>query len=312
MPQTFFVGIDVSKKHLDVASTPNGELFRIKNSPSEIENLVVRLKSTTVPERIVVEATGGVERTLVISLAEAGLPVVVINPRQVRDFAKATGKLAKTDKIDAMILARFASAINPELRPIKDVASQELSDHVSRRRQLVSMIVQEKNRWSRAPKGRIRADIQDHISYLKKQLDQLNDDINKIVQDLYPEKVELLSTVPGVGPATIAALVAYLPELGELSGRKIAALAGTAPFNRDSGSHIGQRSIWGGRRSLRTMLYMATISATRCNYKIREFYLRLIAAGKRPKVAITACMRKLITILNAMVKQQKPWQASAV
>ena len=310
MSQSFFVGIDVSKKRLDVAFTPNNEFFSITNSQKEIEPLIERLKAS-LPQRIVLEATGGLERPLALCLAEAGLPVVVVNPRQVRDFARATGQLAKTDKIDAKVLARFALAISPELRPIKDAACQELSDHVGRRRQIVFMITQEKNRWARAPQGRIRADIQNHIKFLKEQLDQLNGDIQEILKTLYPDKVELLSTVPGVGPTTIAALIAYLPELGTLSNRKAAALVGTAPLNRDSGSRTGTRSIWGGRRALRQMLYMATISAIRCNHKIREFYLRLTAAGKKPKVAITACMRKLVTILNTMVKQQKCWQPSA-
>jgi len=311
MSQPFYVGIDVSKKSLDVAFSENNEFFSITYASKEIETLVQRLRSAA-PGKIVLEATGGIERDLVVALAEADLPVVVVNPRQVRDFARATGRLAKTDKIDAKVLAHFASAINPDLRPVKDVACQRLTDHVSRRRQIVGMIAQEKNRLARAPKGRIRADIQDHIDYLKKQLGPLDNDIQNIIKTLYPDTVELLMTVPGVGPATTAAIIAYLPELGKLDRRKVAALVGTAPFNRDSGSRSGARSIWGGRRSLRTMLYMATISATRCNYKIKEFYARLIAAGKKPKVAITACMRKLITILNAMVKQQKPWQPSAV
>jgi transposase len=311
MSQPMFVGIDVSKKRLDVAFSENDEFLSIKYSPDEIEKLVNRLKSP-VPQRIVLEATGGIERDLVLSLAQAGLPVVAVNPRQVRDFARATGHLAKTDKIDAKVLARFASAINPDLRPIKDVACQELSDHVSRRRQIVRMIAQEKNRWARAPKGRIRADIKEHIDYLKKQLEPLDADIQRMIKTLYPDTIKLLRSFPGIGPATTAAIVANLPELGKLDHRKLSALVGTAPFNRDSGSRSGTRSIWGGRKSLRTMLYMATISAIRCNYKIKDFYARLIAAGKKPKVAITACMHKIIIILNAMVKHQKPWEAKTV
>ena len=246
-------------------------------------------------------------------MAEAQLPVVVINPRQARDFARATGELAKTDKVDAQILSRFAEAIKPPQRPIKDAERRQLSDQVTRRRQIVGMISQERNRLCRAS-AQVRKDIELHIAYLKERLDQSNKDIEKIIKasSLNRETAELLGTVPGIGPVTIASFIAFCPELGNLNRRQIAKLVGTAPLNRDSGPKTGPRCIWGGRKTLRNQLYMATVSAISCNYKIREFYLRLSAAGKKPKVAITACMRKLLTIVNVIVKEQKPWQLSAV
>jgi transposase len=310
MAQPLFVGIDVSKARLDVAL--GDQFFSIQHTEEEMSHLVEKLKSAS-PQLIVLEASGALERPLVAYLAEAGLPVVVVNPRQVRDFARATGKLAKTDKIDAHILARFAEAIKPEQRPLKEAERQQLADMVARRKQIVGMISQEKNRLLRAS-VRVRPDIEHHLAYLKERLDGSNKDIEKHIKatPVYQELVELLSTVPGVGPVTCASFIAWCPELGLIENRKLAALIGTAPLNRDSGSRSGTRCVWGGRKQLRNQLYMATVAAIRFNYKIREFYLRLKAAGKRPKVAITACMRKLLTILNAMVKRQKPWEASAV
>lgn len=314
MPKPFFVGIDVSKDTLDVALSQEDKImewFQAPHTEDSISDLVGRFKKN-LPQVIVIEATGGFERTLAAYLAEAGLPVAVINPRQGRDFAKALGLLAKTDKIDARTLARFGSAIKPGLRPIKDTAAQQLSDQVARRRQIAHMLAQEKNRLCRAV-GPVKADIEHHIAYLKERKTNLDKEIEQIIKDspIYRQTVELLKTVPGVGPVTTAALVANCPELGSLSRRKIAALIGTAPLNQDSGKRTGTRCIWGGRETVRSQLYMATIAALKCNSKIRGFYNRLIAAGKKPKVAITACMRKLITILNAMVKEQKPWQTSA-
>ncbi len=310
-----FVGVDVSKAHLDVSLYQDDEFidfFSIPHAEEEMSGLVERFKKT-LPKLIVVEATGGLERSLVAYLAEAGLPIVVINPRQVRDFGRATGQLAKTDKIDARTLARFAAAIKPPQRPIKDPERQRLTDLVARRRQLVHMLAQEKNRLSRAVVP-VRADIEDHIKYLQDRLDKSNKNIDQLIRStpVYQETVELLCSVPGIGPVTSASLVANCPELGNLNNRKIAALTGTAPFNRDSGTRSGTRCVWGGRRTLRTQLYMATISAIKCNPKIKVFFTRLIAAGKKPKVAITACMRKLITILNAIVRQRKPWEIGAV
>jgi transposase len=315
MSQSFFAGIDVSQAQLDVAISQGDdvlEFFSVPNTDDEISKLINKLK-TSMAKLIVVEATGGLERPLVAYLAEAGLPIVVNNPRQIRDFGRAIGQLAKTDKIDARTMARFAAVIKPPQRPIKDAERQQLTDQVARRRQLVQMLAQEKNRLSRAV-GPVRDDIKHHIEYLQDRLDKSNSDIDQIIKNtpIYQETVELLSTVPGIGPVTTASLVAYCPELGSLNRRQIAALIGTAPFNRDSGTRTGARCIWGGRKTVRMPLYMATISAIKCNSKIKSFYQRLITAGKKPKVAITACMRKLIVILNAMVKQQKPWEASAV
>jgi transposase len=315
MSQPFFAGIDVSKPQLDVALSQGDEIlefYSIPHTEDEISALIKKFRNT-MPQLIVVERSGGLERSLVAHLAEAGLPVVANNPRQVRDFARATGILAKTDKIDARTMARFAAVIKPPQRPIKDAERQQLADQVARRRQLVRMLSQEKNRLSRAA-GAVRADIDHHIAYLQERLDKSNKDIDQIIEStpIYQETVEILTTFPGVGRITSATLVADCPELGSLNRRQIAALVGTAPFNRDSGARSGARSVWGGRRTVRQQLYMATISAIKWNYKIKSFYTRLIEAGKKPKVAITACMRKLITILNAMVKQHKSWQTSAV
>ena len=309
MSQPLFAGIDISKARLQVVL--GDDSFSVEYTEENILLLVEKFKAAS-PKLIALEATGGLEGPLVAHLAEAQLPVVVINPRQVRDFAKARGKLAKTDKIDAETLARFAEAIKPPQRPIKDAERRQLSEEVTRRRQIVGMISQEKNRLSRAS-AQVRKDIEHHIAYLKERLDQSNKGIEKIIKasSLYQETAELLGTVPGIGPVTIASFIAFCPELGNLNRRQIAKLVGTAPLNRDSGPKSGPRCIWGGRKTVRNQLYMATVSAIRCNCKIKEFYLRLSAAGKKPKVAITACMRKLLTILNAMVKQQKPWQFSA-
>jgi transposase len=311
MSQPLFAGIDVSKARLQVAL--GDDSFSIEHTEENISLLVEKFKAAS-PQLIVIEATGGLEGPLVAYLAEARLPVVVINPRQARHFAKATGELAKTDKIDAKILSHFAEAIKPPQRPIKDAERRQLSDQVTRRRQIVAMISQEKNRLSRASAAQVRKDIEHHIAYLKERVDQSNEDIEKIIKSssVYQETAELLGTVPGIGPVTIASFIAFCPELGNLNRRQIAKLVGTAPLNRDSGPRTGSRCVWGGRKTVRNQLYMATVSAIRCNYRIREFYLRLSAAGKKPKVAITACMRKLLTILNAIMKEQKPWQLSAV
>jgi len=310
MAQPLFAGIDVSKARLQVAL--GNDSFSMEYTEENISVLVEKFKAAS-PQLIVIEATGGLEGPLVAYLAEAQLPVVVINPRQARDFARATGELAKTDKVDAQILSRFAEAIKPPQRPIKDAERRQLSDQVTRRRQIVGMISQERNRLCRAS-AQVRKDIELHIAYLKERLDQSNKDIEKIIKasSLYQETAELLGTVPGIGPVTIASFIAFCPELGNLNRRQIAKLVGTAPLNRDSGPKTGPRCIWGGRKTLRNQLYMATVSAISCNYKIREFYLRLSAAGKKPKVAITACMRKLLTIVNVILKEQKPWQLSAV
>jgi transposase len=311
MEHPIFAGIDVSKARLDFAYNDNDKVCSVSNSDEEISGLVEKFKSDS-PELILIESSGGIERTLVACLAEAGLPVVVINPRQVRDFAKATGTLAKTDKIDARILARFAEAIHPPIRPIKEADRQQLTDQLTRIRQISSMVKQEKNRLSMAP-GTVKADIRDHIQYLKDREEKFKKDLWKTIKGspLYRETADILISVKGVGPHTTTVFIALCPELGQLNSKKIGALVGVAPFNNDSGPMRGTRSIWGGRKNLRNAVYMATISAIRFNSKIKAFHGRLIAAGKKPKVAIIACMHKLVTILNAMVKHGTRWQEEA-
>jgi len=315
MSQPLFAGIDVSKAQLDVAINQGDELLEFCSIPHTEEGISALIQKfrKTMPQLIVMERSGGLERSLVALLTEAKLPVVANNPRQIRDFAKAMGVLAKTDKIDARTMAHFAAAVKPPQRPIKDAERQQLSDRVARRRQLVDMLAREKNRLLRAAEP-VRTDIEEHIAYLKERLVKTNKDIEQIIANtpVYQETVEILVSFPGLGPVTAAALVADCPELGTLDRRKIGALTGTAPLNDDSGKRTGQRYIRGGRKTLRVYLYMTTISAIRCNYKIKAFYQRLIEAGKKPKVAITACMHKIITIVNAMVKQRTPWQTEAV
>ncbi len=302
------VGIDVSKGLLDVAVLPEGECWSATNDEEGITQVVKRLKSLR-PRLAVLEATGGMEMALVGAAATARLPVVVVNPRQVRDFAKSVGALAKTDAIDARVLARFAEAVRPEVRPLKDKEASQFSALIARRRQLVEMLTAEKNRLGTAPEA-IHPSIEDHIAWLEQRLTDINGKLRKAIKKspLWRAKDELLRTVPGVGPVFSATLVAGLPELGALNRKRIAALVGVAPFNRDSGKYRGRRCIWGGRGTVRAVLYMATLAATRFNPVIRAFYLRLCAAGKEKKVALTASMRKLLTILNAMVKTGTPWQ----
>jgi transposase len=302
------VGIDVSKGLLDVAVLPEGESWSATNDEEGISQIVKRLKSLR-PRLVVLEATGGMETALVGSAATARLPVVVVNPRQVRDFAKSVGALAKTDAIDARVLARFAEAVRPEVRPLKDKEASQLSALIARRRQLVEMLTAEKNRLATGPEA-IHPSIEEHIEWLEQRLTEINGKLKKAIKKspVWRAKDQLLRTVPGVGSVFSATLVAGLPELGALNRKRIAALVGVAPFNRDSGKYRGRRCIWGGRGSVRAVLYMATLAATRFNPVIRAFYLRLCAAGKDKKVALTACMRKLLTILNAMVKTGTPWQ----
>ncbi len=302
------IGIDVSKVQLDIAVRSTGERWSHPNDEAGIATVVAHLVEQQ-PTLVVLEATGGLEIPLTGALAAAGLPVVVVNPRQVRDFAKATGQLAKTDTLDAMILARFGEAVRPTPRPLPDEATQELTALLVRRRQVMEMIVGEKNRLAIAPR-RIRAAIQKHIRWLEQQMKQLDEDLAERIRNsaVWREKDELLQSVPGVGPMLSSTLLASLPELGCLNRRQVAALVGVAPFNRDSGKWRGSRAIWGGRAMVRRVLYMCTLRATRCNPVIGAFYRRLCAAGKAKKVALTACMRKLLTILNAMVKHRTPWK----
>ena len=302
-----FVGIDVSKSQLDVAVRPSGETWAVAHDEAGLSALVPRLQ-TLGPTLIVLEATGGLEVALAGALAAAPLPVVVVNPRQVRDFARSTGALAKTDRLDAQILARFAEAVRPEPRPLPDAQAQELSALLQRRRQLVDMLTAEKNRLQAAPR-RIRPQIQAHIDWLQRQISQFDDDLRTLVRStpLWREKDDLLRSTPGVGPVLATTLVAALPELGTLTRHQIAALVGVAPLNRDSGTLRGRRTVWGGRAHVRAVLYMSTLVAVRHNPVLAAFYLRLRAAGKVPKVALTACMRKLLTILNAMLKHRTRW-----
>ena len=303
-----FVGIDVSKARLDVAVLPNEKTWSTANDDEGISALVVKLQELA-PALILLEATGGLERRALGKLAGAGLPAMAINPRNVRDFAKSLGKLAKTDRIDAIILARFAQAIQPPLRPIPDEQTQELQAQLTRRRQLVEMIVAEKNRLFATDANKVRKLIKAHIEYLQKQLSINEYDLDQTIKQspVWLEKVDLLESAPGVGRATASTLVALLPELGMLGRKQIAALVGVAPFNRDSGTLRGHRAIWGGRASVRAVLYMAALVGARHNPVIRALYRRLKAAGKPSKVALVACMRKLLTILNAILRDRSPW-----
>lgn len=305
-----FIGIDVCKARLDVSRYPNGQRWTFSNDELGIATLIDQFK-TRVPTLVVLEATGGLEIPLTGALCEAGLPVAVVNPRQVRDFAKSTGRLAKTDTIDAAVLAHFAGAIRPEVRPLPSLQARELSDLMSRRGQMVEMITAEHNRLGTAY-GRVRREIQAHITWLEKRLKGLNDDLSKLIRStpVWREKDNLLQSAPGVADVLSCSLLASLPELGTLNRKKIAALVGVAPLNRDSGKFRGKRTIWGGRAEVRRVLYMGTLVATRHNPVIKAFYQRLLQAGKPKKVALTACMRKLLTILNAMLKNRTAWQSN--
>lgn len=301
------VGIDVSKASLDVADSSSANIWQTTNDSAGFNQLIASLKSLQ-PDLIVVEATGRYEARLVSALLANKLPVVVVNPRQVRAFARAKGILAKTDRIDAKVLVSFGEAVRPEVRELKDEDTQTLQALVTRHQQLVAMLTAEKNRLSGAPMA-VRKDIKAHIQWLQKRLRD-TDQQTRLKLESNPNwraKDDLLRGVPGIGQMTAMSLMAQLPELGKLNRRQIAALAGLAPFNRDSGQYRGQRAIWGGRAQVRCALYMATITAIRCNEVIRPFYQRLRNAGKPPKVAITACMRKLLTIVNTMMKNQTAW-----
>lgn len=311
-PQERFVGIDVSKASLDIAVLPEERVWRVEREEASIAGLVEELR-TLAPCLIVLEATGGLESPLTAALATAGLPVAVVNPRQARDFAKATGRLSKTDALDAQVLARLGQTLRPPVRALKNEETRELEAWLSRRRQIVEMLTMEKNRLPSAGQG-VRKDITAHIAWLTKRLKDVDGDLQSAIaaSDFWRIKDDIIRSLPGAGKVLSTTLLASLPELGTLNRRQIAALAGVAPFNCDSGTMRGTRHIWGGRASVRAVLYMATISAIRCNPDIRAFHTRLRAAGKKPKVAITACMRKLLTILNAMVRSSTPWQPHVV
>lgn len=307
MSSLVFAGIDVSQARLDVAVS-DGQTWSVPHDESAITTLVAQLAAHH-PTLIVLEATGGLEIPLTSALATAGLPVVVVNPRQVRDFARAKGLLAKTDALDAQVLAQFAERIRPQPRPLPDAEARNLAALWTRRRQLVEMLSAEKNRLSSASSS-VRKSLRNHIAWLERELQHTNTDLTAAIQQspVWREKDELLRTVPGVGPVLTSTLLANLPELGTLTNKQIAALVGVAPLNRDSGTLRGRRTVWGGRAQVRAVLYMSAIVAARFNPVIRAFYRRLCAVGKAKKVALTACMRKLLTILNAMLKHRTPWR----
>jgi transposase len=308
MSPLVFVGIDVSQARLDIAVHP-GTAFSIAHHESAITTLLEQLRALS-PTLIVLEATGGMEIPLTSALVTAGLPVVVVNPRQVRDFAKASGRLAKTDALDAQMLAQFAEVMRPQPRPLPDAEARALAALLTRRRQLVEMLTAEKNRLLSAA-APIRKRLRTHITWLERELQSINTALAKAIRQspVWCEKDELLQSVPGVGPVVTSTLLASLPELGTLTNKQIAALVGVAPLNRDSGTLRGRRTVWGGRAQVRAVLYMGAIVAARFNPVIRVFYQRLQRAGKAKKVALTACMRKLLTILNAMLKHRTPWRA---
>ena len=304
-----FVGIDVAKATLDVAVLPSGETWTTANESAGFPDLVQRL-TRLAPTLIVLEATGGYEDVVVATLGQAGLPVVVVNPRQVRAFGRALGQLAKTDRIDAALLARFAERVRPTPRPLPDADAQTLEALLARRRQLVEMLTAERQRLQLARAPRVRRSLQEHIRWLERQVQDTDAELTATIQasPLWRATDDLLRSVPGIGPVASQTLIGALPELGQLSPKAIAALVGVAPHACDSGTLRGRRQIWGGRSEVRAVLYMATLTATRHNPVIRAFFARLRAAGKPAKVALVACMRKLLIILNAMVRGGTPWQ----
>jgi transposase len=306
-----FVGIDVAKAELVTAVRPSDETWTVTNDELGIQGLVRRVRSMG-PTLVVLEATGGYERGVVAALATAGVPLVVANPRQVRDFARSTGQLAKTDSIDARILALFAERVRPEPRPLPDEATRTLDALLTRRRQILEMITAERNRLEHALPA-VRRDLIQHIRWLERRLRDVDHDLDRTVQSspLWRAKENLLRSIPGVGPITSRTLIGDLPELGTLNRKQIASLVGVAPLARDSGTLKGKRLVWGGRAPVRAALYMAALVASRCNPAIKDFYQRLVAAGKPKKVALTACMRKLLTILNAMLKTNTHWREAA-
>jgi transposase len=303
----YFIGIDVSKDQLDVAIRPSGERAQFANHDDGIDQLIQRIQPLS-PTLIVLEATGSYHRLLLSRLVAGGLPTIAINPRQARDFARAMGRLAKTDAIDADVLAEFGEKIRPELRSITDEATQQLEAACTRRRQLVGMLTAEKNRLHSSPSS-VRSQIKKHIQWLEKHIQELETDLDRQIRSspAWRHKDDLLRSCKGIGPTTSHTMLACLPELGQLSRHQIAALVGVAPFNQDTGKYRGRRHVHGGRSDVRSVLYMATLAAIRHNPVIRDFHQRLITAGKLKKVAITACMRKLLVILNAMVRHNTTW-----
>ncbi len=304
-----FVGIDVAKDRLDVHLRPSGETFAVARDGEGLAQLVDRLQ-TLAPQLVVMEATGGYETIVASAVVAARLPLAVVNPRQIRDFARATGKLAKTDRIDAAAIAHFAEAVRPPARPMADAEARALGELVTRRRQVIEMMVAERNRRRRVTQSRVLRAIDRHLELLQTELSELEHDIDGAIRKspAWQADADLLASVPGVGKATLRTLIAELPELGRLDRRKIAALVGVAPINRDSGTMRGRRTIAGGRPTVRSALFMAALVASRANPIIASYYVKLRAAGKTGKQALTACMRKLIVILNAILRDRKPWQ----
>lgn len=307
-----FVGVDVSKERLDVAAWPEEKRWSVKTEAEEMEKLVEQLSALR-PAVVVMEATGGLEMRLAVLLDAAGVPLAIVNPRPVRDFARSHGWLAKTDRIDAMALAQFAQSHRIKPQQLPDEKTRELKALVSRRRQIQRTLTEENNRLQATPFKRVQATIKPVIAALRKQLARVDEDIDQAIRgtEAWRVKDELLQSVPGVGPVLSRTLISEFPELGTLSRKKSAALGGVAPFSQDSGKHRGRRSIWGGRKSVRSPLYMGTLAATRCNPVIKAHYAQLLSRGKVKKVALVACMRKLLVILNAMTRDQKPWKQMA-
>jgi transposase len=313
MPVDVVVGIDISKAQLDVATLPSGEVWQVSNEPQAIADLAQRLRALD-PRLVVMEATGGLEAPIAATLSRSGLPAVIVNPRQVRDFARATGRLAKTDKIDALVLALFGERVRPEVRPLPDDLAQAFDALLSRRRQLVAMLAEEKTRLQQARASEVRSGIQRHIRWLEHEIKGVDRGLTDSVRQspAWKAKDNLLQSVPGVGRVTSFTALAELPELGRLNRKQIASLVGVAPHACDSGTLRGKRITWGGRRPMREALYMAALAASRFNPILRAFYQRLIASGKPRKVALVACMRKLLTVLNAIVRDGIPWNPVSV
>jgi transposase len=310
MEQTF-VGIDVAKDRLDVHLRPAGETFFVVRDAAGVGELVSRLEALA-PSLVVMEATGGFEVTVAAALGAAGLPLAVVNPRQIRDFARASGKLAKTDSLDAAAIAHFAEALRPEVRPIPDEQARLLGELVARRRQIVEMMTAERNRRRQLTSKRLIKSIERLLDALQRELSELENELDDTIRGTpaWRDAENLLTSVPGVGGTVARTLLAELPELGRLDRKAIAALVGVAPFNRDSGTLRGRRTVWGGRASVRSTLYMAALVASQHNPTLAAFYQRLVQAGKPKKLALTAVMRKLITILNAMLRDNSPWQSA--
>lgn len=308
MSDEVFVGIDVSKAQLDVAVLPSRETWRVENEPASLRRLSRRLKELA-PKLIVMEATGGLEIPAAAVLSRAGLPVVIVNPRQVREFARAIGQLAKNDRIDALTLALFGERVRPEIRPLPDELAQAFDALLARRRQLVAMLAEEKTRLQQARSREVRGGIQRHIRWLEHEIDDTERGLTDSVRHspIWRAKDDLLRSAPGVGPITSFTVLADLPELGRLNRRQIASLVGVAPHPADSGTLRGKRVTWGGRAHVRRVLYMAALAACHSNSTFRAFYQRLLNAGKPRKVAIVACMRKLLSVLNAILRDGAPW-----